>query len=148
MIDIKADPGNHKAQFLIDNTVPLTKRGIRQGFYQVGKQLRASANKEILAKNKTGRVYLIRRGKVRRKHRASAPGQTFANLSGAARRQLGFDVHGTSELEFGFRRNSLTDPYTKVLETSLNRPALGNAVKKESGNSINLMESELKKALK
>jgi hypothetical protein len=147
MIEVKEDTTNRKAQFIIDNTITLTKRGIRQGFYQVGKQLKASANKDILAKDKTGVVYLIRRGKVRRKHRASAPGQTFANLSGAARRQLGYDVNGTSDLEFGFRKNSNTDPYTKVLETSLNRPALGNAVKKESGNNVMLMERELKKAI-
>ncbi len=143
---LKEDPGNRKAEFQIDNTIQLTKRGIRQGFYNVGKNLKASANKDILAKDKTGIIRIIRRGKVRRRHQASAPGQTFANLSGAARRTLGFDVRGGSELEFGFRKNQETF-YTKILETSLNRPALGNAVKKEQGNSIMIMEREAKKAL-
>lgn len=142
----KADPGNRKVEVQINNIANLTKKGIRQGFYNVGKVLRASASKDILAKDKTGVISIIRRGKVRRRHQASSPEQTFANISGAARRTLGFEVRGGSELEFGFRKNQETF-YTKILETSLNRPALGNAVKKESGNSVMIMESEAKKAL-
>ena len=147
MIELKEDTANKKAEFHIANTIRLTDKGIRQGFYNVGKLLKSSANKDILAKDKTGKVYRIQRGKVVRNHRASAPGQTFANLSGAARRTLGFDVRGSSELEFGFRQNAETF-YTKILETSLNRPAIGNAVKKEQGNSIMIMERETKKALR
>ena len=147
MIELKEDSANKKAEFHIVNTIRLTDKGIRQGFYNVGKLLKSSANKDILAKDKTGKVYRIQRGKVVRNHRSSAPGQTFANLSGAARRTLGFDVRGASELEFGFRQNAETF-YTKILETSLNRPAIGNAVKKEQGNSIMIMERETKKALR
>ena len=135
MITIKEDPANRKAEFQINNTIVLTKKGIRQGFYNVGKLLKSSANKDILAKDKTGIVYRVRRGKVVRRHRASAPGQTFANLSGAARKTLGFDVVGADRLEFGFRKSAETF-YTKILETSLNRPAIGNAVQKEKGNMI------------
>lgn len=147
MIELKKDPANKKAEFHINNTIVLTKKGIRQGFYNVGKLLKSSANKDILAKDKTGKVYRIRRGKVIRNHRASAHGQTFANLSGAARRTLGFDVVGSDHLEFGFRQNAETF-YTKILETSLNRPAIGNAVQKEQGNTIMIMERETKKALR
>lgn len=145
-IEFKADSNNRKAELLIINTIRLTKKGIRQGFYNVGKNLKATANKDILAKDKTGQVYLVRRGKVIRRHRSSAPGQTFANLSGAARKTLDFKVRGANELEFGFQRNQETF-YTKILETSLNRPALGNAVKKEEGNTIMILERELKKAV-
>lgn len=145
-MSFREDPGNRKAHLHIANTDKLTKRAIRQGFYKVGKLLAASASKDILAKDKTGRLYLIRRGKVVRRHRASAKGETFANLSGAARRTLGFDVKGGSELVFGFRKDQKTF-YTKILETSLNRPALGNAVKKEQGNSISIMEQEARKVL-
>ena len=150
MIELKADPTNRKAEFHINNTVVLTERGIRQGFYHVGKLLKASASAAILAKDKTGVIRRIRRGKVIRRHQASASGESFANLSGAARRQLGYDVKGSTELEFGFRNNSETDEYTERLENpkKLNRPALGNAVKKEQGNTISTMESELRKALK
>lgn len=144
---IKEDPNNRKAEFHINNTERLTDRGIRQGFYNVGKLLKSSANKDILAKDKTGIVYRVRRGKVIRRHRASAPGQTFANLSGAARKTLGYEVKGASQLEFGFRRNQETF-YTRILETSLNRPAIGNAVVKEQGNAIMIMEQETKKALR
>jgi hypothetical protein len=140
------DPKNRRAEISIDNIERFTDRSIRQGFYKVGKLLKASANTDILAKDKKGTVYKVRRGKVTRRHQASAKGQTFANLSGAARRTLGFDVKGGSELEFGFRENQETF-YTKILETSLNRPALGNAVRKEQGNAVSIMEQELEKEL-
>jgi hypothetical protein len=145
-ITFKPDFVNRKAFFHIQDIEKLTKTGLRQGFYHVGKVLRSSASKAILAKDKTGIVYKVRRGKVTRRHRASSEGQSFANLSGAARRSLKFAVKGTSELEFGFDKSAETE-YTKILETNLNRPALGNAVKKESGNSISIMEGELRKAL-
>lgn len=145
-MSFRADPKNRRAEISINNIDRFTKRSIRQGFYKVGKVLIASASTDILAKDKTGVIRVIRRGKVRRRHQASAKGETFANLSGKARRTLGFDVKGGSELEFGFRRNQETF-YTKILETSLNRPALGNAVNKEQGNAISIMENEAKKAL-
>jgi hypothetical protein len=144
MITLKEDPDNSKAEFSIENIDRSTKRDIRQGFYQLGKHLKSVASKDILAKNKTGQIYRIRRGKVVRRHQASAPGETFANLSGAARRTLGFDVKGSSELEFGFRANQKT-LYTKALETTMNRPAIGNTVKKESGNAIMIMESQIRR---
>lgn len=145
-ITFEADFTNREAFLNIDNMEKLTKTGLRQGFFHIGKVLRASASKAILAKDKTGIVYKIRRGKVTRKHQASSEGQSFANLSGAARRSLKFAVKGTSELEFGFDKSEKTE-YTKTLEISLNRPALGNAITKESGNSISIMEGELRKAL-
>lgn len=137
---------NKKAQIQIDNTIRLTKKGIRQGFYNLGKVLRGTASKDILAKDKTGIIYRIRRGKIIRNHQSSAESETFANLSGAARRSLGFDVRGANELEFGFRKAEETF-YTKILEGSLNRPALANTVTKESGNTVMIMETELKKAV-
>lgn len=146
MITVKEDPANRKAEFHINNTVRSTKRGIRQGFYNVGKNLRSSASEDILKKDKSGIIYKVRRGKVVRRHQASAPGQTFANLSGAARRTLGFEVRGASELEFGFRKNQETF-YTILLEGKLNRPALGNTVRRQSGNNSMILERELKKAV-
>ena len=138
--------GDRKAELHIKNTAKLTRTAIRAGFYHVGKRNVSVASKDILAKDKTGRIYGIRRGKVVRRHRASALGETFANLSGAARRTLGFAVHGSDSMEFGFKKNQKTF-YTEILETSLNRPALGNTVKSESGNSHRIFEQEAKKAL-
>lgn len=146
-IEAKPDFVNRETIFHIENLNKFTNRGLRQGFYHVGKVFKAAANTAILAKDKTGIVYKVRRGKIVRRHRASSRGQSFANLSGDARKTLGFDVRGSSELEFGFRKQANTE-YTKILETTLDRPTLGNAVKKESGNSISIMESELKKLLR
>ncbi len=128
-----------------------TRRGARQGFYKVGKSLKATANRNILGKPKSGKTYVIRRGPTGRRfrHIASARGESFANQSGAARRTLGFDVRGANQLEFGFRKNSQTE-YTKFLEdpNKLNRPTLKIAIKQNQRNSVKLLEREIKRNVK
>ena len=128
-----------------------TRQGARQGLYKAGRSLKATANKNILEKPKSGRTYLVRRGKSGRRfrHVASAAGESFANSSGAARRTLGFDVRGGSQLEFGFRRNAKTE-YTKILEdeNKLNRPALKIAIQQNQRNIVRHLENEIRKAVK
>ena len=70
----------------------ITEGVIREGFFQTGGQLKKYANEKILRGVKSGRLYRIRRGKIIKNHRASAPGETHANLSGTLRRSLGWKV--------------------------------------------------------
>ena len=59
------------------------KRAVRHMWFALAKDLRAEARREILRKPKSGRTYIVRTKKGRRrKHVASAPGETHANLSG------------------------------------------------------------------
>lgn len=143
--------GHNEMVLNVRNLDKATRRGVRQGFYKLGKSLKATANKNILEKPKSGRTYIIRRGPTGRRfrHIASSRGESFANVSGAARRTLGFDVRGANHLEFGFRKNSQTE-YTKLLEDTnkLNRPTLKIAIKQNQRNSVKLFEREIKRAVK
>ncbi len=81
----------------------LTRRSIRHGWFALGADLKRTANKEILRKPKSGRVYYVRGPSGRRRrHVASAPGETHANLSGALRKSLSWKVRGHHQLEFGY----------------------------------------------
>jgi HK97 gp10 family phage protein len=104
MIEIKADPTNYRVLLIkFDQALQFSERAIRQGFFRLGRDLKASADREILRRPKGGRVYLIRGpGGRRRRHIASAPGETHANFSGRLRRSIGWEVRGAQELEFGY----------------------------------------------
>ncbi len=80
-----------------------TQQSIRQAWFGLGKDLEIEAKKEIKRTPKSGRTYFIRTrsGRVRR-HVASAPGETHANLTGKLRRSVSWKVHGYSRMEFGY----------------------------------------------
>jgi len=147
MIEIHEGHGNKAVYISIDRIDENTRRGIRQGFFRLGSSLRRTASRQILSKNKTGRIYRIRRGKTYRRHRASAPGESPANLSGNYRRKIGFQIRGHKEMEFGGRADHshfLEDGTTRMEP----RPGLGNAVKAEERNSVTYFESEISRNLK
>ena len=143
MIEIIEPTGNRRS---LESAVDLSKRtnvGIQLGLYKSGKDLQATFNQQVLDKgSKTGRIYIIRdRLGRRRKHQASAAGQSPANRTGNYRRSVGWNVNGSNELIFG---NSAE--YAGFLELGTSRmakrPGLGNAVKAEERNIIcNLSES-------
>lgn len=103
-IKVKEDrSGNSKTFVKIEGTQRLTRKAIRQTWFAVGKDLEATASREILRHPKRGRVYIIRtRGGRRRRHVASAPGESHANISGRTRRSIGWKVQGVSTMQFGY----------------------------------------------
>lgn len=117
-----------------------TRRSIRHAWFELGKDLRAEANREILRKPKSGRVYVVRgRGGRRRRHVASAPGETHANLTGKLRRSIGWKVSGSDQMDFGYGvastgRNA-APPYAPAIEfgradgSIAPRPSLQNAIR-------------------
>lgn len=82
----------------------------RRGFITFMTALKKRANHEILHGKKTGRVYWYYgtwasrriRGSRRRRHQASAAGETHANLTGRLRRSLSWRVNGWERAEFGY----------------------------------------------
>lgn len=97
------DRRNRRAQELLNDPAANIKRSIRQGFFQLGRDLKAEANREILKGKKTGRVYYIRTaGGRKRRHVSSAPGETHANITGEVRRSVGWVVTGSRSLTFGY----------------------------------------------
>ncbi len=148
MLDFVGDRSNKKVFLQIDRLEDRTRRGIRQFWFILGKSLLKSFNAAVLQKPRSGRVYRIRRGKTRRRHIASRPGESPANISGNYRRSAGFQIRGANEMQFGAGAE-----YAGFLENGTSkmaaRPGLGNAVKDTEGESLidaaNSVERELLK---
>jgi HK97 gp10 family phage protein len=152
VIKIKEDPANAGVYFVLANLGQLSQRAIRQGFFKLGRDLKTTASKEILRRPKGGRTYLIRGpGGRRRRHIASAPGETHANLSGRLRRSLGWSVKAAEELEFGYM-DGVIPGYAPFVEFGTSRmaarPSLKNAIDAVSRNSEVYFGQELDKGFR
>jgi len=104
MIGLEADRTNHKTYAKLMDIPGMTRRAIRNAFFDLGKDLKAEINRAVLDKSeKTGRVYIVRgpRG-GRRRHKSSAAGESHANLGGDLRKSAGWLVHGTDSMDFGY----------------------------------------------
>lgn len=140
MMEVRQDPMNKQTWLRLDNLESATKRGIRAGWFSFAKDLQDSANREILRKPKSGRVYMIRTRGGRRRHVASAPGETHANMSGTLRKSMGWKVRGAKTMEFGYGVTSKqAPPYAEAVEEGTRRmaarPSLGIAVRKNLRNA-------------
>lgn len=102
-INVKSERGNERVFTELGNLMGSTRRSVRQAWFALGKDLKDEANKEIKRKPKSGRVYRVKsRSGRRRRHVASAPGETHANLTGKLRRSLSWQVHGHHSMDFGY----------------------------------------------
>ena len=109
----------------IKNLENATRAGIRQGVFNLGKELKATATRDSQNKKiKKGRWYSYKGRKIR----AGAAGQTAAKRSGTLLKSIDFKVVGSDGLEFG-----ATAPYAKFLEKGTRRmaarPTLQNSMK-------------------
>jgi len=140
-MDARLQSGSDTILLKIQHAGELTKQGIRQGFFSLGRDLKAMANEDILRRPKKGRTYVVRGPSGRkRRHVASAPGESHANLSGKARRSIGWKVYGAERLEFGYGAGPDTPPdYVDYLEHGTSRmaarPSIGNSVAKNLRNA-------------
>jgi hypothetical protein len=156
-VNIKADYRNKQVFVKIDRLASQSSRAIRQGFFKFGKELVNTSRRLIIDPPKTGNLYRVAGRK--RRHRASAPGQAPANLTGALQRSIDYKVYGSSQMEFGSNPSKTsgdsgrTARYAKELENGSKRirgrrPYLETSVRKNAGNGRKHFESELRKALK
>lgn len=150
---IRRDSRSRKAVVKIHGLRRLTKDAVEYAAYTSGVGLVKTTSADIIRKPKGGRVYIRRDAAGRkRRHVASAPGETHANMTGALRRSLGFNVRGT-ELEFGYGvfRNDAPD-YARAVEFGTKRmsprPSLQNNIKAGRRNIMNNLEREMKRRLK
>lgn len=150
-IEMVEDKQNKKVFFQLDQLEERTKRGIRRAFFRLGADLIDTLSKDVLAKNKTGRTYIRRtRSGARRRHVASAPGQSPANRTGMYRRNRGYKIKGSENMEFGIRE--FGEDYPRFLEEGTSkmdaRPGLGNAVSKTTRNADKHFSVEIERELK
>lgn len=143
-VTVKDRPRAERAFASIERTPSSTRRAIRQAWFDLGIDLRAEANAEILRKPKGGRVYVVRGpGGRRRRHVASAPGETHANLTGRLRKSISWKVHGTDSMEFGYgistRPSEDAPEYDEHVEFGTSRmeprPSLDNAIEAKQGDA-------------
>ena len=143
-LDIDGEAGGIRFYESAANIAANTHFGIEKAFWQSGKDITAEFSKQVLAKNKTGRLYIIRK----RKHRASAPGETPANITGNYRKSVGFQVNqGTNpQLVIG---NSAE--YAGFLEMGTSRmkrrPGLRNSIKSSERDIIRNLSTDIFEAI-
>lgn len=165
-MQIKENSNNAKVFMQIKDLNNLQSRAIRQGFYDVGKVLVKDAVAFINDKPKTGRTYMVRIGKGgkllknRRKHIASAAGESPAVITGKLRDSVNFLVHGDTKLEFGVDDKfgvkygkfleysdliSMTGKGSKNIEP---RPFISKSYKKNEQQIVTIFTNSLEKNLK
>ena len=143
MLSVRLDPSSRHAVSNIHNLDKKALKGIRQGLYRVGLNLKNTADKGILRSSKSG-VYYKYKG---RKVRASASGEYPANRSGENRRGIDFTVKGKRRLYFGGRA-----PHSKwlVLKDPKHggRDFLLKAINQTHQKNRRILITELDKAVK
>lgn len=154
-VKFTANRQNDRVFAKIEGIEKLTRRGLRQGSFKAGHAIIDEASREILKGPKTGKTYIRRdRAGRKRRHMASAPGETHANFSGVARRSLSFQIRGASEIEVGYGVSSGKEApeHAKFIEFGTSkmkpRPSVGNAINSEQGNITQHFEHEILKAIK
>ena len=148
MIEFKENMRNNKVYLKIENMDASVRRAIRQGWFAFGHDLRDTTSKDIIRRPKSGRTYIVRGPSGRRRrHVASAPGETHANLSGKLRRSLGFQISGWSSMEFGYMRE--TPDYAGFVEFGTKkmagRPSLRNNIRGLTRNGVNHFNDAIKR---
>jgi HK97 gp10 family phage protein len=149
---IEIDAQSQSAVLKLRNLDRLTRSGIEHASWMSGRQLIRATSQEILRRPKGGRTYVRRTsGGSRRRHVASAPGETHANMTGTLRRSLSFSVN-PSQLEFGYgvRRNDAPD-YAEFVEFGTSRmrarPSLQNGIRSQRRNFQANFDREIGKRL-
>jgi HK97 gp10 family phage protein len=122
-----------------------TRRALRLSFYFIGKELTKEARRSIIKGPKTGRLYRIKGRK--RLHRASAPGEPPANLTGSLQKSIDFLVVGSKRLEFKAGNNDVD--YAAALEFGTikikPRPFMIRAIEAKEKQIESILNGELKK---
>ncbi len=132
----------------IKNLSKLTKKGVQKAFIRVGKDLKKDVVDSIKYDKKTGRTYLIKVNGALIRHRASAPLETPANLTGSLVNSIGYEVSGSSYSMTYFADTG----YSKFLEdgTKKMRPRtyLLKTINKNERNTIRHFEQEIRMHIK
>lgn len=132
MLNIKSSSDNMRILRKGREIASCFDRGIRQANFRIGNKLVRELRRELVRKNKRGRVYIVTDASGRRRrHRSSAAGQTPASITGNYSRNVGYTVRGSKQLVFGVR-NGVDYPIFLEKGTSkmAPRPGVTNAVNK------------------
>jgi len=121
-MSITAIGRTNQVMLQINGLQDMQTKAIRRSLYDIGKILRSDTVRFINEKPKHGVVYRIRKSvggkglKRIKDYTASAPGEAPGVITGKERGSIGFEVHGSDELEFGARGGQDGVDYAKYLE--------------------------------
>jgi len=149
MIIVDSADFNKSNVFNLDQ---LTKKGIRKGFYFIGRDLVKESRRLINKKPKSGLYYIVNEGlggkilKHPRLHKASAPGEAPAVITGKLRKSVTFEVKNYNLLIFGS-----TIEYGESLENGAgrlrSRPFLYPAILNKNKNSTLFLRNNIIKSI-
>jgi hypothetical protein len=146
MLKMRQDDQNKRVYFKVNTITRDIRKGIRQAYYLIGRELKSYTNKKM-QEPKSGRVYTVYRNGRKIKHTASAPGEMpwsrAPRTTGNLRKSLGFSVRGSSQLEFG-----AATPYAAALETTMNRSYLRRAITDKQKVAETFFYDQIGKALR
>jgi hypothetical protein len=152
-LDIVCPGGEGRVFESAENIAARTRFGVEKALWYSAKDIHAEFNRQVLAKNKTGRLYVRRiKGGARRRHIASAPGETPANRTGAYRKGFGFSVDGAHQLTIGVAGASDRPKEVPLwLEVGTRRmkarPGLANSIKASERDIIRNLAGLVEDAL-
>lgn len=138
---------NLRAYDKLTNVEHRTAEGLRKAFYFIGARVVRDARRYIKSKDKTGRVYLVRIGGRLKRHQASAPYESPANMTGALQKSLGFTVHGHDSVEVGAEA-SYAGYLEKGTSKMIERPYLKKAIEANRRYIHNTFAKEIDRALR
>lgn len=144
---ITIDTASQKVILKIEGFEHATRRALELGSHKSGKRLFDVASNEILRGKKTGRLYKVRLGKRTRRHRASAAGESHANITGKLRRSMSHKVLSDG-LEFGYGVTKNNAPeYGQHLEFGTKnmkpRPTIQNAIRASEADMHGIYAKEI-----
>ena len=146
-LDIVISAGDTTLKLSAEKIAANTRFGIEKALWRSGKDIHKEFNRQVLAKDKSGRLYTRRtRGGAKRRHIASAPGETPANRTGTYRKGFDFSVDRSDQLTIGN-----TEDHALWLEIGTSRmkkrPGLANAIKASERDIIRNLTGEIEAAI-
>jgi HK97 gp10 family phage protein len=148
---ITIDRDSQKVIQKIENIYKLTNTAMSRASQDAAYRLHRATSQEILRAPKSGRVYTIYVNGHKRRHVASAAGETHANMTGALRRSLSYKATA-NEIEFGYGVGTTQAPkYSRSVEFGTKsmkaRPSLQNGIEDQERDIEQCFEREIGKAL-
>lgn len=147
-VKINKNKAAKKVTVSIQNLGKNTREALAEGFEEMGANLVRTLQNNILNEPKFGREYKVKgKNGVTKLHRASAPKQTPALITGEYYEKIFYKSQGANGLEFGN-----TAEYAEYLEEGTSkmdpRPGLGNAITSSLKNNRRYLEESLDKGIR
>lgn len=150
IFSIDLDVASKKALLQSKSIAKLTNSGVINAFRKIGQDLVRDAEKQILQRPKHGRLYKIKVNGRSKSHRASAPYEHPANITGKLRKSLGYRVNGSRQMQFG-AGNKTDVKYALYLEEGTKkmeaRNYLQRTIKENQNNIRDRLNQEIQKVL-